>query len=210
MSSDFGRDGSRPDTAIAPDLAEGVLASILMSLVSIARCTDGTAALLARSRRPNIPVAARVPSSDPVRRLEDKLLGESRASTIRGELAIGRGSSRHTLVFGRSTWDRNHDAVKRIGGEAPGRRAHSQERCQHHGLNPDKTVLIPDTRAGCSLADSIAPADVRLLRARYPGVPVVMYVNTSAAVKAESDICCTSGNAAKVIASLGVPRVIML
>src|SRR3954465_15248815 len=66
-------------------------------------------------------------------------------------------------------------------------------------LNPDKTVLIPDTRAGCSLADSITPADVRLLRARYPGVPVVTYVNTSAAVKAESDICCTSGNAAKVI-----------
>src|SRR3954453_1629642 len=89
-------------TAIAPDLAEGVLASILVSLVSIAMCTDGTAALLARSRRPNIPVAARVPSSDPVRRREDKLLGESRASTIRGELAIGRGSSRHTLVFGRS------------------------------------------------------------------------------------------------------------
>src|SRR4051812_28620241 len=133
MSSDFGRDSSRPDTAIAPDLAEGVLASILVSLVSIAMCTDGTAALLARSRRPNIPVAARVPSSDPVRRREDKLLGESRASTIRGELAIGRGSSRHTLVFGRSTWDRNHDAVMRIGGEAPGRRAHSQERCQHHG-----------------------------------------------------------------------------
>ena len=77
-------------------------------------------------------------------------------------------------------------------------------------LNPDKTVLIPDTRAGCSLADSITPADVRLLRARYPGVPVVTYVNTSAAVKAESDICCTSGNAAKVIASLGVARVIML
>jgi len=77
-------------------------------------------------------------------------------------------------------------------------------------LNPDKTVLIPDTRAGCSLADSITPADIRLLRARYPGVPVVTYVNTSAAVKAESDICCTSGNAAKVIASLGVPRVIML
>jgi quinolinate synthase len=77
-------------------------------------------------------------------------------------------------------------------------------------LNSDKTVLIPDTRAGCSLADSITPADVRLLRARYPGVPVVTYVNTSAAVKAESDICCTSGNAAKVIASLGVPRVIML
>ncbi|HEV2264946.1 MAG TPA: quinolinate synthase NadA [Stellaceae bacterium] len=77
-------------------------------------------------------------------------------------------------------------------------------------LNPDKTVLIPDVRAGCSLAESIAAADVRLLRERYPGVPVVTYVNTSAAVKAESDICCTSGNAKRVVESLGVPRVIML
>lgn len=77
-------------------------------------------------------------------------------------------------------------------------------------LNPDKTVVIPDLRAGCSLAESITAEDVRTLRARYPGVPVVTYVNTSAAVKAESDICCTSGNAAKVIASLGTPRVIML
>ena len=77
-------------------------------------------------------------------------------------------------------------------------------------LNPSKTVLIPDTRAGCSLAESITPADIRLLRERYPSVPVVAYVNTSAAVKAESDICCTSGNAKKIVESLGVPRVIML
>src|SRR3984885_3113587 len=77
-------------------------------------------------------------------------------------------------------------------------------------LNPSKTVLIPDLRAGCSLAESITAADVRLLRERYPGVPVVTYVNISAAVKAESDICCPSGNARKVIESLGVDRVIML
>ena len=77
-------------------------------------------------------------------------------------------------------------------------------------LNPAKTVLIPDTQAGCSLASSITAADVRLLRQRYPGVPVVTYVNTSAAVKAESDICCTSGNARRVIESLGMPEVIML
>ncbi|GAA4111750.1 quinolinate synthase NadA [Aminobacter aganoensis] len=77
-------------------------------------------------------------------------------------------------------------------------------------LNPAKTVLIPDMRAGCSLADSITPHDIRLLRQRYPGVPVVTYVNTSAAVKAESDICCTSGNAKAVVESLGVPRVLML
>jgi len=77
-------------------------------------------------------------------------------------------------------------------------------------LNPDKRVLIPDTRAGCSLAESITPEDVRLIRARYPGVPVVTYVNTSAAVKAESDICCTSGNARAVVESLGVERVVML
>src|ERR1700748_2630621 len=77
-------------------------------------------------------------------------------------------------------------------------------------LNPKKTVLIPDLAAGCSLADSITPENVRELRRRYPGVPIVTYVNTSAAVKAESDICCTSGNARKIIESLGVPRVIML
>ncbi len=77
-------------------------------------------------------------------------------------------------------------------------------------LNPSKTVLIPDRGAGCSLANSITPEDVRLLRQNYPGVPIVTYVNTSAAVKAKSDICCTSGNAKAVIESLGVERVIML
>jgi quinolinate synthase len=77
-------------------------------------------------------------------------------------------------------------------------------------LNPHRTVVGPDARAGCSLAESITAADVRALRERYPGVPVVTYVNTSAAVKAESDICCTSSNAVAVVESLGVPRVIML
>jgi quinolinate synthase len=77
-------------------------------------------------------------------------------------------------------------------------------------LNPAKTVLIPDSRAGCSLAESITAADVRLMRERHPGVPVVTYVNSSAAVKAESDICCTSGNALKIVESLGVETVIML
>ncbi|MFY9288637.1 MAG: quinolinate synthase NadA [Alphaproteobacteria bacterium] len=77
-------------------------------------------------------------------------------------------------------------------------------------LNPSRKVLIPDMEAGCSLAESITAEDVRLLRQKYPGVPIVTYVNTSAAVKAESDICCTSGNAVKVVESLGVPEVIML
>ena len=77
-------------------------------------------------------------------------------------------------------------------------------------LNPGRTVLIPDANAGCSLAESITAADVRALRLAHPGVPVVTYVNTSAAVKAESDICCTSGNARRVVESLGVPRVIMI
>jgi quinolinate synthase len=77
-------------------------------------------------------------------------------------------------------------------------------------LNPEKTVLIPDSLAGCSLAASIGAADVRLLRQRYPGVPIVAYVNTTAEVKAEVDICCTSSNAVKVVESLGAPRVIML
>jgi len=77
-------------------------------------------------------------------------------------------------------------------------------------LNPEKTVLIPDLEAGCSLADSITGADVRLLRERYPGVPVVTYVNTSAEVKAECDVCCTSANAVEVVESLGAERVIFL
>ncbi len=77
-------------------------------------------------------------------------------------------------------------------------------------LNPSKRVLMPDMRAGCSLADSITAADVRLLRQRYPGVPVVTYVNTSAAVKAESDLCCTSGNARRIVEGLGTDRVIMI
>jgi quinolinate synthase len=77
-------------------------------------------------------------------------------------------------------------------------------------VNPDKTVLIPDVGAGCSLAESITAADVRALRRKYPGVPVVTYVNTSAAVKAEADICCTSGNAVAVVESLGVDRVIFI
>ena len=77
-------------------------------------------------------------------------------------------------------------------------------------LNPDKTVLIPDAEAGCSLAESITPDDVRLLRHTYPDAPVVTYVNTSAAVKAVSDICCTSANARKIVESLGAARVIMI
>ncbi|MGD2153683.1 MAG: quinolinate synthase NadA [Gemmatimonadales bacterium] len=77
-------------------------------------------------------------------------------------------------------------------------------------LNPEKRVLIPDLDAGCSLSESITAADVRLLKERYPGVPVVTYVNTPAVIKAESDICCTSANANAVVESLGVERVIFL
>ncbi|HEX4553543.1 MAG TPA: quinolinate synthase NadA, partial [Xanthobacteraceae bacterium] len=77
-------------------------------------------------------------------------------------------------------------------------------------LNPDKVVLIPDRRAGCSLAQSITAEDVRMLRDSFPGVPVVTYVNTSAEVKAESDICCTSSNALQVVESLGSDKVIFL
>jgi quinolinate synthase len=77
-------------------------------------------------------------------------------------------------------------------------------------LSPDKIVLIPDMRAGCSLAASITAEDVRMLREAYPGVPIVTYVNTSAAVKAECDITCTSSNAVKVVESLGAPRVLCI
>ena len=77
-------------------------------------------------------------------------------------------------------------------------------------LSPGRTVLIPDLEAGCSLASSITAADVALLRERHPGAPVVTYVNTSAEVKAASDICCTSSNAVEVVESLGVDRVIFL
>ncbi len=77
-------------------------------------------------------------------------------------------------------------------------------------LNPNKTVLIPDLEAGCSLASSITAEDVRKLRERYPGVPVVTYVNTSVEVKAETDICCTSANAVEIVESLPGDRVIFL
>ncbi len=77
-------------------------------------------------------------------------------------------------------------------------------------MNPKKKVLLPDLKAGCSLAASITEKDVRLLKEKYPGVPVVTYVNTSADVKAESDICCTSANAVKVVESFGVDKVIFL
>ncbi len=77
-------------------------------------------------------------------------------------------------------------------------------------LNPEKTVIIPDEMAGCSLASSITGADVRAMREAYPGVPVVTYVNTSADVKAETDICCTSSNALKVVESLNTPRVMCI
>jgi quinolinate synthase len=77
-------------------------------------------------------------------------------------------------------------------------------------LNPSKTVLLPAKRAGCSLASSITAADVRALKQRYPGVPVVSYINTYADVKAESDVICTSGNAVKIVQSLNSDRVIFL
>jgi quinolinate synthase len=81
-------------------------------------------------------------------------------------------------------------------------------------LSPEKTVLIPDLRAGCSLAASITGADVRLIKQRYPGLPVVTYVNTTADVKAETDICCTSANAVQVVEEAarlwGVDRVILI
>lgn len=81
-------------------------------------------------------------------------------------------------------------------------------------LSPDKTVLIPDLRAGCSLASSITGADVRLIKQRFPGLPVVTYVNTTADVKAETDVCCTSANAVQVVEHVakewGVDRVILI
>jgi quinolinate synthase len=77
-------------------------------------------------------------------------------------------------------------------------------------LSPDRTVLIPDLRAGCSLAESITPADIDELRRRHPGAPVVTYVNTSAAVKAASDITCTSSNAVEVVRSLATDRVLFI
>ena len=77
-------------------------------------------------------------------------------------------------------------------------------------MSPEKKVLLPDMAAGCSLSSSITGKDVRLLKEKYPGVPVVSYVNTSADVKAETDICCTSANAVKIVESLGVKKVIFL
>ena len=77
-------------------------------------------------------------------------------------------------------------------------------------MSPNKKVLLPDMKSGCSLSSSITGKDVRLLKEKYPGVPVVSYVNTSADVKAETDVCCTSANAVKIVKSLGVKKVIFL
>ena len=77
-------------------------------------------------------------------------------------------------------------------------------------MSPNKKVLLPDMNAGCSLSSSITGKDVKLLKEKYPGVPVVSYVNTSADVKAETDVCCTSANAVKIVKSLGVKKVIFL
>merc|ERR1711879_296109 len=77
-------------------------------------------------------------------------------------------------------------------------------------LNPSKKVLIPDPEAGCSLAESITGADVRMLKEKHPGVPICTYVNTSADVKAEVDICCTSANAKKIVESLGSDKVLLI
>jgi len=77
-------------------------------------------------------------------------------------------------------------------------------------MSPNKKVLLPDMKAGCSLSSSITGKDVKLLKEKYPGVPVVSYVNTSADVKAETDVCCTSANAVKIVKSLGVKKVIFL
>ena len=77
-------------------------------------------------------------------------------------------------------------------------------------MNPEKKILLPDMGAGCSLASSITGKDVRMLKEKYPSVPVVTYVNTSAEVKAESDICCTSANAVRVVESFGADKVIFL
>ena len=77
-------------------------------------------------------------------------------------------------------------------------------------MSPNKKVFLPDMKAGCSLSTSITGADVRMLKEKYPGVPVVSYVNTSADVKAETDVCCTSANAVKVVESLNVEKVIFL
>ena len=77
-------------------------------------------------------------------------------------------------------------------------------------MSPNKKVILPDMDAGWSLSSSITGKDVRLLKEKYPGVPVVSYVNTSAEVKAETDVCCTSANAVKIVKSLGVKRVIFL
>ena len=77
-------------------------------------------------------------------------------------------------------------------------------------MNPGRTVLLPASDAGCSLAASIDAEDVRALRRAHPGVPIVAYVNTTAEVKAECDVCCTSANVAEVVASLGAPRVLVV
>src|SRR3982750_4039090 len=118
-------------TAIAPDLAGRVLASSLVSLVNIAMCAGGTVALLAWSRRPTIPVAATRRTLSGASSTSCSAKAEPRRSE--GSLPSG-ADHRATTLYSAGPEGPDHDAVMRIGGEAPGRRAHSRKRCRHHGL----------------------------------------------------------------------------
>jgi hypothetical protein len=163
MSSGFGRDGSRPD--------HGHRFGPGRTRFSVQPCEHRNVRW-----RHGRPVGLVAPTNHPccrytpnaVRSLEHKLLGESRASTIRGELASGRGSSRHTLVFGRSTWDRNHDAVMRIGGEAPGRRGPFSKAVSNHGLL--RVAATSDRQR--RLAMSCSPGSESLSCRRSPVTPL--------------------------------------
>ena len=167
---------------------------------------SATAALYDRVRRviPQVEWPVHAPYIDAIERLKARLGAVILAHNYQTpEIFHGVADlSGDSLALARQAADTDADVIVMCGVHFMAETAKI--------LSPDKTVLIPDLEAGCSLASSITGSDVRLLRERYPGVPVVTYVNTSADVKAESDICCTSSNAVEDVESLGVDRVIFL
>ncbi|HWO89646.1 MAG TPA: quinolinate synthase NadA [Gemmatimonadales bacterium] len=192
--------GSRP----LPPAAQPPLALQVVTVTAAADSSQGSGLERLRGRVPDLEIALAEPLVAEIQRLKRE----------RGAVVLAHNYQVPTITYGVADFTGDSLELSRLAATVD---SEFIVFCGVHFmaetaaiLNPNRTVLIPDLQAGCSLAESITGADVRLLREAYPGVPVVTYVNSSAEVKAESDICCTSGNAARIVRSLGVSRVIFL